>query len=612
MNRTLTALALALTLLATSADAFAADHYVATTGSDGNTPCDNAAMPCKTIGTAVSESTDGDTIHIAPGAYTQSVTVQDTLNFVGAGSGSTPGANTILTGNASFALRLLEGGSVTGMRLVGANAADGIGLVLGAGSAGPLRSYAVSNVTAVGGASQASPASAVRVSDDGATGAEIAATFDDFTATADHWPQPVVGIAGANVSTTFTDSTIDIPAIAQGMWVRGGARVVFTRSQTVQHNDGFNESRTGISVKNPNSEATIEHSRVVSGMTPLSVSNGGSALVRNSLVAQLRTVTPADLSDNAAIFVSDNDGLAAQATIIGSTVVAHGPNSDAALRVTVSPAGGTPSAMVRNSVLSNVDTTTEGSSADLMSDVFMQSGTATVTADHSAYSTVITSGGGIATAAGSGTNVSGDPLFVDPAGADFRLQIASPLIDGGDPAIVTTGELDLLGNPRSLDSDHDCMVAPDIGAYEITGNELDTCPAPQPQPDPVGGTSGGDSNPGPSGDPQPAAVADTLAPLLGQASFTPKRFRKRSSLRFTLSEQSDLTIVIQRRVGKRWRKATTLTRKRAAAGKLRITFRGTMGKRALKPGRYRAVITAKDGAGNRSKPKTASFAIIRR
>src|SRR5215218_9141846 len=182
MARTISALVAALTL-ALSANASAADRYVdGTSGSDGNTPCDTPATACKTIGTAVSESGDGDTVHVGPGSYTQSVSVQDAINFVGAGSGSDAATNTIVTGNSSFGLRLLDGGSVTSMRLVGANAATGTGLVLSAGTAGASPSYVASDVVAIGGDNGAgADPPGLSITDAGVAGAQISATLDDVT-----------------------------------------------------------------------------------------------------------------------------------------------------------------------------------------------------------------------------------------------------------------------------------------------------------------------------------------------------------------------------------------------------------------------------------------------
>ena len=43
-----------------------------------------------------------------------------------------------------------------------------------------------------------------------------------------------------------------------------------------------------------------------------------------------------------------------------------------------------------------------------------------------------------------------------------------------------------------------------------------------------------------------------------------------------------------------------------------MKFSGRIGRKALKPGRYRALITATDGAGNKSKTKQLKFRVVRR
>ncbi len=43
-----------------------------------------------------------------------------------------------------------------------------------------------------------------------------------------------------------------------------------------------------------------------------------------------------------------------------------------------------------------------------------------------------------------------------------------------------------------------------------------------------------------------------------------------------------------------------------------IRFSGRIGSKALKPGSYRALLTATDAAGNRSAPKSASFRVVAR
>ena len=59
-------------------------------------------------------------------------------------------------------------------------------------------------------------------------------------------------------------------------------------------------------------------------------------------------------------------------------------------------------------------------------------------------------------------NVSEDPLFVDPAGSNFNLQLSSPGIDGGNNSVVSTASenTDVANNPRIYNE------TVDIGAYE--------------------------------------------------------------------------------------------------------------------------------------------------
>ena len=60
--------------------------------------------------------------------------------------------------------------------------------------------------------------------------------------------------------------------------------------------------------------------------------------------------------------------------------------------------------------------------------------------------------------AGAGENLSGDPLFVDAANADYHLSAGSPAIDAGSAALAP--QRDFAGQPRPLGA------AVDVGAYE--------------------------------------------------------------------------------------------------------------------------------------------------
>src|SRR6185369_15785921 len=51
---------------------------------------------------------------------------------------------------------------------------------------------------------------------------------------------------------------------------------------------------------------------------------------------------------------------------------------------------------------------------------------------------------------------------------------------------------------------------------------------------------------------------------------------------------------------------------RSVAGQNRKKFSGKIGKRRLRPGRYRASLVATDADGKRSAPKRLSFRVVRR
>jgi len=65
------------------------------------------------------------------------------------------------------------------------------------------------------------------------------------------------------------------------------------------------------------------------------------------------------------------------------------------------------------------------------------------------------------------TDLVADPLFVDRAGGDYRLQFVSPMLEQGDMNYVVTST-DLDGAPRVQDADYDSSAVVDIGAYEFS------------------------------------------------------------------------------------------------------------------------------------------------
>jgi hypothetical protein len=82
-----------------------------------------------------------------------------------------------------------------------------------------------------------------------------------------------------------------------------------------------------------------------------------------------------------------------------------------------------------------------------------------------------------------------------------------------------------------------------------------------------------------------------------------------TSFNYVLSEPAKVVLQIKR-VGAK-RAIGKLTRS-AKSGRNTVKFSGRIGSRPLKPGRYRAVITATDAAGNHSAAKRVRFRVLKR
>ena len=134
----------------------------------------------------------------------------------------------------------------------------------------------------------------------------------------------------------------------------------------------------------------------------------------------------------------------------------------------------------------------------------------------------------------------------------------------------------------------------------------------------------------------PPPTTDTTAPVISGARVTPRswavkdggraetpvasRVKQGTSFRYTLSEAARVTIRIERRkrsAGNKKKKKAKFTRVGAfaesgAAGANRNPFSGRIGKKRLRPGRYRATLVATDAAGNASAPRRVAFKVILR
>lgn len=214
----------------------------------------------------------------------------------------------------------------------------------------------------------------------------------------------------------------------------------------------------------------------------------------------------------------------------------------------------------------------------------------------------------------------------------------SPSSNSGDPSAVAVGQLDLVGNPRSLDSNLDCVAAPEVGAYEKTGLSA---------PCPPAALGGGGGTGGPAGSTAVAAPLLTALSLsnrtfrVGGASIAARRRAPRGTrIRFTVDKPGRATATIDRALPGRLyrgrcrrptralrsrRRCTRYVRQGAFAfpaaqgrnsvrwsGHLRRRVRGRLRRVPLASGRYRLRLVVRDAEGRASRERRVSFAIVGR
>jgi hypothetical protein len=567
-----------------------------------------------TISAAVSAASNDDTIQIAAGSYAESISTTKRLTFAGAGSGAT----TIAPASGP-ALSLSRGGSVRSLRALGASGFAGSTAVVLHPDVDGTFAYTLSDVVGIGGNGtdvifgtggaglSVWTGSAARIVSLSISGGGFRSGSSAGLVQGD-----ALVLHGRALTAALSDTSVTGPAKAGGAGLAvGGGSTVDATGLTAQ---GYEAVQPG------DSTVTLRRSvleGVVSGVCIYDVLAATPTTV--NLIDDLVTATPATPINAAALAAtSAAGGSAVSVNVRGSTIVARGVDPQYA--VVARPGAGGPAATIdlRNTI-ARLEGAAEADEADVAAD------RGVVTASHSDLAKSLQLNGGTVTVL-TGSILSALPLFSPGA---FTLQSGSPLVDSGDPAVVTPGERDLAGRPRAVDYNGDGVAEPDLGAYELPAPPV-VAPPPPPNARPRLGK---------------VSMTNTVfAPEQAHASATaaaPNRARgrvKRGTIfRYLLSEPATVTIAIERRA--RGRRARTRARgvgrclkpsRRNAKGKPCIRwlavgllkaseqagsqgtpFTGRFKGRALKPGRYRARVVAKDGAGARSRESRAGFRIVR-
>jgi len=615
-----------------AADAGAAIRHAAPTGS--GTACTEAA-PCA-LPVAVSGAAVDDTVRVAPGTYSVAapIVVPRRMTIEGAPGGAAPVLQGAPLGVVLVAVDAAAGGTtIRGLRLD----LPAAGVIL-PGTALSLAAPARVEDTTIAAPTCISASAAGVVIED--------VTLEPRSAGA--LPAVCLVVAGADAVVRRVD--VQPPAGGASLFGFGPVSLsgagTLVEDLTVQTPGGSAVTVTG---GTPAAPIVLRRARATGGSVVVS---GGRAVISDSLVVARPLSLP---GLPASPFTAVTAGNGADVTLSGVTAIADGPQGVAAQVAPGSTSTGFPefpgipgipgvtipagALTIRNSVLRG-----DGPERGIVAFPCATPAPPGVTCTAASASVSHTNVDGVSPGVTQGAGMqSADPRFVDAAGDDYRLAADSPALDVGSPDALT-GPLDVLGQTR--------ISGPglDLGAFE-----RQVVPPPSPPPGDGGGTGGttGGGAPGggaPGGGAPGGAASrggqvpvvvpprDTTAPVLSNAGATPGTFApgarrttraRRTTFVFASTEAGAGQVRIERvltgrRVGRRCstrarrgrrctivRTAGTL-RRAVVQGLNRVAFTGVVGGRRVGAGRYRAVITATDAAGNTSRAVTVTFRVVRR
>ncbi|HUW10703.1 MAG TPA: right-handed parallel beta-helix repeat-containing protein [Anaerolineae bacterium] len=398
----------------------AVERYVdGATGTDAG-PCADAVAPCATIGYAVGQAGDGDSIRVATGTYVENLEIADkTLSvrggYVHMGSDwQSGGPETVVDGGGAGRVLFIHGNdsviedlTITGGQAPGDQCWGG-GVWVSGG-----------NVTIRG--------STIRdmISECGGGGA--------VEVNSDHGPAHL-----ALESTTLSGNGGADGGGALHAWDAS----VHLRNSIVMSNTA--DFGGGISFQGPeplSSNLVIEDSLIAHNQAS---GHGGALDVSGARVVLTNTL----VADNSASAINVLAINYSNVSIVNSSIVDNNPMGAQAI-LAFDP---------EVSSLTMVNTIMWNNAYDIQWDGPTDNVSVT-------YSDI---GSGWA---GEG-NISVDPLFVDPAGGDYHLSQGSPCIDTATDAGAPDHDLD--GALRPMDGDGDSTATTDIGAYEAPPPVLGT------------------------------------------------------------------------------------------------------------------------------------------
>jgi hypothetical protein len=401
--------------------------------------CPASAANEPTIQDAVNNGHNGDTIMIGAGTYDESVVdIPTKYQIVGAGQ-----AQTIIQGQGSPAVTVAPGSTISNLTINMYNATGETALQLAGGA---------TNV-------------AITATEPGSTMNNIG-----------------VDLVGGG---TFSHGSITLPVTGGDLEFYGGVIGDGTVSDTkITAAVGANGDLLG-------QMPTLIRDQIAANR---GIVDDGSVTVEDSLI---QTLTEPSSPDSG--ITMDPNLFAGTIVARHVTVVGDGATGSVGLRADASSATGPEASAV---TLASSILTGYATSVAVSAEAIIGAASTTVTVDHSFYDpatvhTSTTSSPATATISPDSHSGNVNPLFVNPAAGNFRLQAGSPAIDAGDPSLASGESItDLDGNPRSVAGRNGDALTSDVGAYEFQPHAPTVRATPGPNN--TFSASGSDVSPGDS------------------------------------------------------------------------------------------------------------------